>query len=79
MKFRIQLKDPDGFCDGFDDAVRESVSNIDGLDDDERSEVLDKRGETLRKFSGRWVQYNEYITIEFDTDANTAKVVELGN
>lgn len=77
MKFRIQLKDPDGFYDGFDDASAASVTDLDGLDEDEKSAVREKRSASLRRFGERWVEYGEYITIEFDTEANTATVVEL--
>lgn len=30
----------------------------------------------LERFLDRWITYGEYVTIEFDTDAGTAKVVE---
>ena len=74
MKFRIQLKDPDGFHDGFDDAATESLAAIDGLSDSEKEAVKDERQSLLQSFAEKWVEYGEYITIEFDTDAGTATV-----
>lgn len=73
MKFRIQLKDPDGFYDGFDEAVKQSIASLD-LSDDEKEAVSEKRREKLVEFANAWVEHGEYITIEFDTDAGTATV-----
>lgn len=77
MKFRVLLKDPDGF--GFIDAVSEaaekSMADTSGLSDDERDTLAGKRVELLNEFMNNWVEYGEYVTIEFDTDAGTAIVV----
>lgn len=79
MKFRILLKDPDGFCDGFGNAAIESFPALNAdLSDDEFGAVISAREEKFKSFAKRWVEYGEYITIEFDTEANTATVVELG-
>jgi len=60
MKFRIYLKDPDGFY--------QSVADVAGNDPDKER--------FLYEFMSRWVSFKEYVTIEFDTDAGTAAVVE---
>lgn len=79
MKFQVLLKDPDGFCDGISEAAMEASLAIDGaFTEREREAVWKVREETFREFVSKWVEYGEYITIEFDTEANTATVVELG-
>jgi hypothetical protein len=35
MKFRITLKDPDGFSDGIDEAANEQAKLVTGIDEDE--------------------------------------------
>jgi hypothetical protein len=78
MKFRITLKDPDGFYEGIDLATFESVKSHLGEDPD--SEVEEAVSKVARKkiesFIKKWVEYGEYIDIEFDTDTGTAVVVE---
>ena len=75
MKIKVHLKDPDGFYDCVKEAVAEEVSSL-SLDDDEREHVTESRLEKTWKKLDRFVSYKEYVTIEFDTDANTAVVVE---
>jgi hypothetical protein len=36
------------------------------------------RRESLSGAMARWVEFGEYVTIEIDTDARTAVVVEAG-
>jgi hypothetical protein len=74
MKFRITLKDPDGVFDGIDAAATESVAELD-LPHEERDILRAHRQKTLDAFVNRWVEFGEYIDIEFDTEANTATVV----
>ena len=74
MKFKVQLKDPDGFFDGVSDAIDASIESLD-LDEDERDAVKDHRSETVNSALEKWVKYSEYVTLEFDTDAGTAIVV----
>ncbi len=76
MKFRITLKDPDGFSNAIQEAVEASVSEIPGLAQDEREAVVEKRHEAVHDALKQWVEYSEYVTIEFDTDANTATVIK---
>jgi len=75
MKFRVTLKDPDGPYECIQDAAKEMVNAIRGIDEGEKKGLVEKRVETLRDFAGRWMEYGEYITVEFDTDAGTAVVV----
>lgn len=76
MKFQVQLKDPDGFSDSIDDAIAASLKAMTEIDEDEKDAVKEKRGEKVREAMEKWVEYGEYVTLEFDTDAGTAIVVE---
>jgi hypothetical protein len=77
MKLRIQLKDPDGFSDGVSEAVEQSIATSGITDDDEKEALTEARAEKVNKAIGRWVEYGEYVTIEFDIEAMTATVVPL--
>lgn len=74
MKFQITLKDPDGVYEGIREAARASLPL--GLEPDELEELIDGRHKKLSAFSRPWIKYGEYVTIEFDTESNTAVVVK---
>jgi len=78
MKVRVTLKDPDGFSYSVDKAVRQFVQVHEALDEDEMDVVIERRTEKVWKSLGKFVEYQEYITVEFDTDAGTAVVVDRG-
>lgn len=61
MKIVINLKDPDGVWNSLQE-VGLSVNSIKDVDTEE----------ALMKFIG----YNEYVSIEIDTEAKTARVLE---
>jgi len=77
MKFRVQMKNPDALADAIDAAVKTDVSQIAGLDEDERAAVAEQRVETFRDVAGAWFEYDEYLTVEIDTEAKTCVVVPL--
>lgn len=60
MKIRVHFKDPNGPYDSFKQAIR-------GLPKEE----ADKVEEAFHK----WVRAGEYLSIEVDTEADTATVV----
>lgn len=74
MKFQITMKDPDTLHDACDRAAKDDVAKL-GLAADEAEMLVKKRAEKLRDFAGRWMEFGEYITVEFDTEAGTAVVV----
>ena len=74
MKFNITMKDPDGFYESVKNAVEESLPT--GLSSGERSNLLEDRMEKVEESLERWFEYNEYVTIEVDTDNNTATVLK---
>lgn len=69
MVIQLTFKTPDVF-----DCVEYDIKNarIDGEDEDEQYE----REEEVRKFIRKYVKYSEYISVEFDTEAKTVKVLE---
>jgi hypothetical protein len=77
MKIRVTLKDPDGFYESIKRAAEESVCHLE-IDEDEREALAERRREKAGEALGRWVRYGEYVTLEFDTAAGTARVVERG-
>ena len=77
MKFRVTLKDPDGFYDGITGAVEESLSGNTFFSERESEAAHEARRYAIKDGIKKWVDYGEYITIEFDTTAGTATVVPL--
>ena len=75
MKFRITLKDPDGFGDGLDEAARLAVKEATGIDAEEREALEESKKEKISDFMKKWVEYSEYVELEFDTEANTCIVL----
>lgn len=77
MKFRITMKDPDGIYECTEDAIKRDVAAIPGLSEEEREVVLEKRRDAIIDVRARWFEYGDYVTVEIDTDAGTATVVEV--
>jgi len=75
MKFRITMKDPDGPYECIQEAAKEMADAIEGVESDEREGIQEARHNTLRNFADKWMEYGEYITVEFDTEAGTATVI----
>jgi hypothetical protein len=75
MKYRITMKDPDGFSESVSIAARDSVKNVKGVADDEREDLEESRRNQLCKQAGKWFEYDEYLTVEIDTEANTCVVI----
>lgn len=75
MKVKITMKNPDAVYDQVNEAVTESMDG-ERLSDDEREAVREIRAERAREKLGKWIEYGEYLTVEFDLDAMTARVVE---
>lgn len=76
MKFQIQMKDPDGVSDSIEEAAKKSASEVQGLSDEEREELIDSRANSFSKIIERWFEYQEYLTVEIDTDTKTISVVD---
>lgn len=75
MKIKITLKDPDGVADSLDDAVIASIPSA-ITDKEERSALYELRREKIIDDVKEWISWNEYVSIEIDTDAGTATVLK---
>lgn len=78
MKFRIMLKDPDGIGDALMDAAKKSLAGNTFFDTREAKAAHEERLESIKDRTDKWIEYGDYVTVEFDTDAGTAVVVEVG-
>ena len=80
MKFRVTMKDPDTLGDAIREAVTKQVAAIPGVheNEDEAELLIEKRMEKATDICGQWFEYGEYLTVEIDTVANTATVLENG-
>lgn len=76
MKFKIEMKDPDGVHDSVRRAAEASVAGITGLGDNEREELIEGRHSEIDKRLKKWFKYSENLTVEIDTEAGTAIVCE---
>lgn len=76
MKIRVSIKDPDVFSEAIDGAVETDVQSL-HLSDDECEAIAEMRRSKVGETLARWLQYGEYIVVEFDTEAGTATVVPV--
>ena len=74
LKFRITMKDPDALHDAIQDAVREQINSMAALSDGEKGLLARSREEAVRNITKQWFSYGEYLTIEIDTQSQTATV-----
>lgn len=75
VKIQVLLKDPDTMHDAVDDAVKKLERPAE-LHSDEWADVCEGRAQDIKsQISSRWMEYGEYLCVEFDTDANTATVI----
>lgn len=75
MKFVVTMKDPDGPIDSIDDAVKASLKAT-KLPVHEQDILREARAEELSTFTRQWLEYGEYVSLEFDTDAGTVTVLK---
>ena len=83
MKIKIILKSPDAVNDSVRSAVEDQYRNEHNkhdeyLDDDEWVEINERVNALFNGPLHKWIAYREYVTIEIDTDAGTARVCEQG-
>lgn len=70
---RIHLKDPDGFSNAIQEAVEESLTSF----PKEEQDVLgDIRKEKLEQELKPWVEYGEYVVLEFNRTNKTLTVLK---
>lgn len=74
MKFKVTMKDPDTLHDAIAEAVKEDLEKIEGLDANDREALSENRQVAALAVASKWFKYGEYLTVEIDTDAQTATV-----
>lgn len=76
MKFKVHFKTPDAV----DYAIKEAIaqSTPPDMSDAEADAFFSKKQDELLTCVLKWVKYGECVTIEFDTEADTAIVVPRG-
>ena len=77
MKIRITMKDPDTMIETVDEAVKEDVAKLGLLSKDEAEAIIEMRAEAERDKLSAWFRYSEYLTVECDTEAMTARVLTV--
>lgn len=70
------MKSPDGVACAIDEAVDQWAADEGIAPDGDEKWLKTTKKEEIERALARWIRYSEYITIEFDTEAGTAKVVE---
>lgn len=78
MKLTVSFKTPDAADYAIKDALEynEELEAIE--DEEERSWKKEELEATLAEDLSKWIQYSEYVRIEFDTEAGTATVLPAG-
>lgn len=71
------MKNPDSVLNAVQEAVKEDVANNNWLSDEEAEDIVDWRIENQLELLKTWIRHNEYITVEFDTEAKTARVLAV--
>ncbi len=72
---RIYFKDPDGVDEAINEEAKRQVDALQGIDDSERSILLESRKDKISSLLNEWIQYGEYCMVEIDTEKGTARVV----
>lgn len=75
MKIRLYLKDPDGMSNSVQEAIRDEVEGIGLNSQNEVDSVMELREEEVWESLEKWIEFKEYVMIEIDTDAMTARVL----
>lgn len=75
MKFQVQMKDSDVLHDAICEAVNAELRSQ-GITDQAEFEALGEiRHQKIQALCGAWFKYDEYLTVEIDTEAKTIYVV----
>lgn len=78
MKMRLTFKDPDVLIDELESQKFEMKKTLikDLIISEEAAEVeVDFRMKKMEQLVDKYMEYSEYITVEFDDEADTARVV----
>lgn len=72
------MKDPDGVGDAIRRAACDSVAANGITDDKEIETLIELREEKIKEVTKRWFEFDEYLTLEIDTEAKTITVLPSG-
>ena len=83
MKLTITFKTPDAGEDEIEELVRREVdrqltksdTDPDSVDEEDKREMGKVLKEQIKKKLKKWIEYSEYVRIEFDLDNGEAKVL----
>ena len=75
MKFVITMKTPDALEDALNEMADDERHDGEAELDEDRQEKLDDVISEARRFAEKYFRYGEYLSVEFDTDAQTATVI----
>lgn len=79
MRFTVTMKDPDARYEAVREAMKAERKKLAGtLLPSEINAVVELREEQATEFAGQFMQYGEYLSVEFDTEAGTATVLKRG-
>ena len=78
MKIRFTFKTTDVVSEEIYDAVAGAVDALENLHADERQILRETRAEKLREKAREWFWTLEYVTVEWDTETNTCRVLPVG-
>lgn len=73
MKIRVTMKDPDSLSDAIAEAASAEIAGISN-DADEREAVAELRRKKAGEVCAKWFEYDEYLTVEIDTETGTCIV-----
>jgi hypothetical protein len=74
-KFRVTMKCPDALHDACQEAAKDYLESVSGIDDKDRELLLDNREGYLLQSAAKWFRHYEYLTVEIDTSAGTCVVI----
>lgn len=78
MKMRLTFKDPDVLADARDHILYTSKKQLMHelkLSESGASAEAEERYKKMDRLVGQYMEYGEYITVEFDDETGTARVV----
>lgn len=68
------MKDPDALHEALLYLIEREVKSI-ATDEDEIEMIVESRLEREKEKFKKWFSYDEYLSVEFDTDSMTATVI----
>ena len=79
MKIRLRLETLNALDRAIQLAIEDIVLENNNPDSDEQNDMLETLRQKAEEVSKQWVCAGEYVSIEIDTEANTATVLPNNN